>query len=551
MKHWRQPCAFASAILAGLAVATMATVAQLGDAGHFIDQFMPEVFLNNPEGRAGTITVHRYIWPEAAFNAGFFFDLSGPDGKALPRVEMPADVGSTNLTIPAGAPGVYKLGGGLTGYGLCWFESSLEQMVVACEDIGPVPEKVPALRAFLLHAIAPRRWYFYVPPGTRSFEIQTLIGTWQSHREDYGFLVMNPRGQRVAALYGGLSVHKAPLKIPETVSQTIETDAGTAGRFWSLWITGGDSHCYSDFRLVLKGVPPYVAPSPEQWFDPSSGKAPPRLVYDESQIRTIEEQAPADPRTGNRRSTDHYLWAPAPFLGDEDYNGIRGRATVYLDNPENRPIDFGAGTYLPPGDGKMPIRYTLFDPQGRQVFAQDKVFIFQKDYRVTIPSSFPGVYRMDVDAATWYGWSEPAVPMVLEGRATRKGSLFQLQLSVARHWFFRVPVGTKRFRVGAVVADPAHVLALEVHAPDRQMEGVFVRGGRPQTLEIEVPPGLAGKIWFLRTDVASPTRFVSEDPRRPTPVRIDADLTLSGVPGYLAPTWEQWFDPRPAPVRRP
>ncbi len=119
-----------------------------------------------------------------------------------------------------------------------------------------------------------------------------------------------------------------------------------------------------------------------------------------------------------------------------------------------------------------------------------------------------------------------------------------MQIGIARHWFFMVPQNVKRFTVSAKVADPNHVLLLEVHAPDRLMQPLYVRGGKPQKVTIETPLALRGKIWFIRTDVGSPTRFVSNNPKYPRHVRIDADISLRGVPGYLAPSWGQWFNPK-------
>jgi hypothetical protein len=356
---------------------------------------------------------------------------------------------------------------------------------------------------------------------------------------------MNPRGQRVAALYGGLSPTKPRLKeASEIFPCTIEPDPGTTGRFWSLWLTGGDSHCYSDLRIVLKGVPPYMAPTPEQWFDPSTGAAPLRLVYDDSPIR--EPGKDIDPKTGRPQSTDFYRCTPTPFLGDEDFNGIRGAASVLLLNPENRPLNFGAGSYLPPSGG-LPVSYTLFGPGGVRLDQKNATFLHKSDYRLRIPASGAGIYRVDVDSPAWYAWSEPAVPMVLAGHPDKDGGAsFTLQTSIARHWFFRVPKGVTSFSVAAKVADPDHVLLLEVHAPDRLMDLAYVRGGEPGSMTIRVPPGADGKTWFLRTEVGSPTRFVSPDGAPPRHTRIDADITLRGVPGYLAPTWEQWFDPTQA-----
>jgi hypothetical protein len=65
---------------------------------------------------------------------------------------------------------------------------------------------------------------------------------------------------------------------------------------------------------------------------------------------------------------------------------------------------------------------------------------------------------------------------------------------------------------------------------------------------VEVPPGLDGKIWHLRMGPAG-ANVISrhhQPPRYPYPNVV---LDLKGVPGYLAPTWEQWFDPQnPTPA---
>jgi hypothetical protein len=68
---------------------------------------------------------------------------------------------------------------------------------------------------------------------------------------------------------------------------------------------------------------------------------------------------------------------------------------------------------------------------------------------------------------------------------------------------------------------------------------------------VRVPPGLDGKIWHVRVDVGSATEMFTRRPKPRCPA-IHLTLDLEGVPGILAPTWEQWFDsddPKPA-VRR-
>ena len=519
----------------------------IGDAGHFVAQFQPRILVNNPDGLAFSVTVHRYIWPVAQFNARFRCQLAAPGGAVVDEARLPKDQGKLTLRAAAGARGVYEVRVRPSGYGLCWIECSLDQMVARCPDIGPLPERAPGYEVLMLHAMAPRRWYFYVPPNVESFHVKTAIGAWMTPREDYGVQVVSPRGQRVAALYGGLSPQaERPKGKSVIVSCAVEADPGTRGRFWSLWVTGGDSHNYSDFRIILDGVPPYVAPTPEQWFNPETGKAPQRLAYDQSQIRLPRHRAKGSKPAADEKASDYYNWAPAPYLGDEDYNGIRGKATVLLRHPEDRPLEFGDGTYLAADKAGMPIRYVLTDPAGKTVFSTKRQFIHGRDYSVQLPQPGAGVYRMLVDAATWFAWSVPAVPMLLEGRKATLGRRFSLQIAAPRHWYFKVPAGTRRFSVNAAVAHREHVLSLEVHAPDRLIQPAFVRGGKAAALQIEVPRGLDDRIWFLRLAVGSPTRFVSEDPANPTHVRIDADIALAGVPGYLAPTWGQWFETPPA-----
>jgi hypothetical protein len=156
------------------------------------------------------------------------------------------------------------------------------------------------------------------------------------------------------------------------------------------------------------------------------------------------------------------------------------------------------------------------------------------------------VYRVDGDAPRWFPWTHPAPPIVIQGRpADDGGARFALETGIARHWYFMAPPGTKQFKVAVTVRDPLHVLRVEVHAPDRLQEELAVRGGARREIVVPVEPQLAGRIWFIRTEIGSATRFVSGK-GSPTQVNIEADLDLYGVPGYLAPTWEQWFDPEKA-----
>jgi hypothetical protein len=81
-----------------------------------------------------------------------------------------------------------------------------------------------------------------------------------------------------------------------------------------------------------------------------------------------------------------------------------------------------------------------------------------------------------------------------------------------------------------------------VHAPNRLVDELYARGGARQEVVVGVPPGLSGLIWFLRTELGGSTRFVSGK-GNPRQLTVEADIELHGVPGFLAPTWGQWFDP--------
>ena len=520
---------------------------RIGDGGHFLMGGVG-IHANNPTGKPFTVTVHRHIWAShPMYNEGAYrITVLDPADKAVAAGTIPSGKSKAVLNVPKGAAGVYRIRYSGAGYSLSWIECSLDQMVAAAGDW---EMKAGYAKTFALHAMTPRRWYFHVPPDVKEFKIKTTGGiAFTSTREDWGYFVMNPRGQRVNAVFGGVpprDSQRDPLVKNGYIidERTIYVDEGTAGRFWSLWVTGGDSHSFADLQILVKGVPPFYAPTPEQWFDPRTGKAPPRIVYDTAQIRAPGHNKDAE---GRRLSRDHYQWAPSPFLGDEDYTGMRGPHSVFFRNPEGRAIDFGTCAYVISPKSRVPVRYRVFAPGGKKILDKADSFAWRDSSRVHIPAAGKGVYRVDVDCKEWYAWAEPVPPMVLAGRPTKTGGArFSLQIGIARHWFFKVPKGVKEFGVTVNVPDPNHALLTEIHAPDRMVDVVYARGPRPREVKVAVPPGQDDKVWFLRTEVGSMTRYLSVDAARPKRVRIDADIDLDGVPGFLAPTWEQWFLPRP------
>jgi hypothetical protein len=157
----------------------------IGDAGHFLE-FPAEIFANNPEGKAFSVTVHRHIW-ETDFGNGdetsgqYQVSIVDPAGKEAAAGTIKYLEPKITLQIPAGAKGVYKILYKQGGYGLTWVESTLDQMVVGCGDYNM---KNGNQKNFFLHVMAPRRWYFFVPQGVKKFEVKHIIVPFQSHRED-------------------------------------------------------------------------------------------------------------------------------------------------------------------------------------------------------------------------------------------------------------------------------------------------------------------------------------------------------------------------------
>jgi len=531
-------------LLLAAAVCAGETVSWLGDGGHFL-QTSPRMFANNPDGRAFTVTVHRHVWAVGGeINApGLPIRVLKPDGAEAVAGVLAGGEGAATVAVPAGAKGVYEIEIKTGGYSLVWVQTSLPKLVAVTE---PFAGKDVGQRPFQLHVVAPRRWYFHVPRGVRRFRIKHEIQTGQTHREDFGFFVVSPRGQRVEAVFGGKSLEMSPTSgarpgfslplRPVAVVRSIEVDPGADGRFWSLWLTSGDSHSYSDLRLQFEGVPPYLASSPEQWFDPRTGQDAPERAYDESLIRhpdTVDAQGEL------REPYPRYFCTPTPFLGDEDYNGWRGPHTVWISNPEGRKLEFGVQAYLsPPAERKTPVAVRVTGPKGKALI--EKALPLGRS--IEIAPAGGGTYRVDCDGLRWFPWTFPVTRAVIEGKpADNGGAEFAIETSIPRHWFFKVPSGTRRFTVAVKVHDPNHVLRVEVQSPDRIEEELAVRGGARREMVVEVEPRSQDRIWFLRVEVGSATRFLS-DKRRPRQVTIEADIELHGVPGYLAPTWEQWFD---------
>ena len=77
-------------------------------------------------------------------------------------------------------------------------------------------------------------------------------------------------------------------------------------------------------------------------------------------------------------------------------------------------------------------------------------------------------------------------------------------------------------------------------------QGKHRRAGGHEARPSAADAGLDGKLWHLRPSVGSATRLITTGGEDNRHLGIQLRLDLRGVPPYLAPTREQWFDPREA-----
>jgi len=544
-----------AAITMALSPTSLRAQTALGDWGHYL-RYAPKVYFLNSDGRAFTVTLHLFRWPVESWNTKqVTLRLTGPDGAAIVDGAVSVEGDSKTFDVPKGAKGAYLFEMNLpvkhpVGGPDFWVESSLDRSVVWTGDPNPTPAWAPAGQP-LVHAImgrwmlvqcsVPRRYWFWVPPETRTFTCRSQqIANYQSQREDWGITIFTPRGQRIRTLWGDADYKRNPPGSTMTVPVNVEP--GAAGRFWCVELRFADSHNYSKISFSLEGVPPYLARSPEEWFDPTTGQVPVINPYDDDPFMQFARPKVADawPWLQN--------FSPCPALGDADGAEVRGDATFALWNPDDRVLKFKVGSYLPRDMGSTA-------PQRAQVKitgANGKVIVERQDplehlhgehgMPEDLPATGKGVAKVQIGGVErWFAFTYPATPLVLFGRDLGDGwSRFTLECGTARNWYFLVPRGTRELAVRAAAEHPTDVMALEVNAPDRTLAMIYDQKGERT---VSVPPGLDGKVWHLRLDIGSATRMPNpaDGPKRYLGLYLTLDL--KGVPGLLAPTWEQWFDP--------
>lgn len=528
----------------------------IGDGGHYL-RYGPKVYFFNPDGRAFRIVIHLMRWPVAAFNpTNVSLRLTAPNGKYFVNGSVKFIDNTKMIVIPVSRKGVWLLEMNLRTPPVYngpdfWVESSLNRSVVFTGNphATEVAGNAIAGRWLVLLCAVPRRWWFWVPPGTKSFIARTQrIQNCQSQREDWGITIYSPRGQRVRQLWGDLDMERGrPFVSPQSrnASVVVNVEPGNSGRFWSVEMRQADSHNYSKISLSLEGIPPYVARSPEDWFDPTALSPVPDVpLYDneafiQSALSVTTKKA--------WPWLEHFL--PTPSLGDPDGSQIRGNASFAIWNPQKRLLKLRVGTYLPrdTGEGKPLRALVKINNNAGNLTYERQIPILHIHGDGGQPSETPeigkGVSRVTVRGTErWFAFTYPATPLGLIGSKTEDGWFrFPLEVGTARHWYFYVPRHTKSFAIRSAAYHNGDRLLLEVNAPDRTLAILY---GREAEQRVVVPPGLDGKIWHLRVDVGSGSVMQTDGGADSRYLGIYSMIDLKGVPEFLSPTWEQWFNPR-------
>lgn len=541
-----KPRTFAAAVLLAAALLSPSIRAgtALGDWGHFLS-YSPKTFLENPDGRPFSVSIHVMQWGAASWNKqSHSLRLTAPDGQVIHDGELPLDNAVLTLEVKEGQKGVYLL----EPKGHIWISSTLARSVLWTGKTGG--HLVDDRRA-TFQAVVPRRWWFYVPQDVTEFTaLAQRADRYMSQREKWGFFVVSPRGQRTNALWGQPPRSPGQPYQQEQMAK-VEVEPGSGGRFWYVEIALGDSHDYSNINFALEGVPPYLARSPEEWFNPDEQAPMEALVYDST---PFIQSAKTDMLARRWPNLQHF--SPSPSLGDPDGVQVLGDARFALWNPEGRQLGFRIGTYLPRnfrGDSD-PAAVRIVGPGGDIVLEKDMPLrhIHGEDGHPTdLLNTAAGVSLVHVQAAeTWMSFTYPATPLVLLGEETPGGwHHYSFTVSAPRNWYFFVPRGTSGFELNIGAERPRDVIKMEVCSPDRTVAMIYDHSARRR---VEVPEGMDGKIWYLRPSVASASRLITSAGPAPRYQNIRFSLQLKGLPNGLAPTWEQWFDyqnPRPARLR--
>lgn len=515
-----------------LAPGKLAAATALGDWGHFIS-YNAKMYLYNPDGRDFDVTAHVLQWPIDWNKPDQQLKITAPDDTVVVNGRHKLEKAEATVRVTDAQKGVYLV----ESKGHKWISSTLDRSVL---HTGETQGHMVDDRRAVFQCTVPRRWWFWVPRDVTEFTVKAQrADRYMSQREDWGFFVISPRGQRMKALWGQ-PPHKGQYRQEQT--RTVEVEPGAAGRFWSLEVQYADSHVYSNINITFDGVPRYLARSPEEWFNPKTANIPQPKIYDATpfiQSARIEEIL-------KEKWPALHHFSPCPSLGDPDGIKILGDATFALWNPDGRDLQFRIGTYLPRKGKENPemAHVVITGPDGDKVLDKElpMLHLHGKGGNPTEKLAMDkGVSVVEVSGVEKFmSFTYPATPLVLYGKEQDDGwAKYRLTAAAPRNWYFYVPKGIASFQVSVAADFETDVVDMQVCSPDRIANRIYGHEGQST---IQVPEGMDGKMWYLRPSVGSASRMIT----REKPYRYqDMPLTIrmKGVPGYLSPTWGQWFDP--------
>ena len=106
-----------------------------------------------------------------------------------------------------------------------------------------------------LGGIGMARWALYAPPGVTEFTLTVV--DW--HRGEFGAMVLGPDGDALAAC----SVVQPAEGGKEKGVLEVKLGANPDGRIVPVVL-----YTRMDLAVAVEGIPPYLAPNAEAWFNP-------------------------------------------------------------------------------------------------------------------------------------------------------------------------------------------------------------------------------------------------------------------------------------------
>lgn len=172
-------------------------------------------------------------------------ELIGPDGKVLKRADYDTDEEyQFRADLGASAPrGVYTV------------RISDDQRAVWDVDSSEGKRVIELVEGLALGGIGTGKWVVYAPAGVTRFRL--TVTDW--HRGRFGAMVLGPAGE----VLDWCEVVQTTEGGQERGVLEVDLGANPDGRLVPIVLSTSQ-----DLSVAVEGIPPYLAPRPEAWFDP-------------------------------------------------------------------------------------------------------------------------------------------------------------------------------------------------------------------------------------------------------------------------------------------